>query len=148
MSDPIDLLLPRLQGVRRTGPGTWMARCPSHEDRLPSLSVREAPDGRVLINCFGGCGACDVVAALGLDFADLFPPRMEIAYGPPRTRDHVVPRIPAADALKLLDQESFYVWLVAEWLLSGKARVEEHIDDLRRSSARIGEIRRLWEMHQ
>ena len=33
-------------GGRRTG-GGWMARCPAHEDRTPSLSIRDA-DGTVL----------------------------------------------------------------------------------------------------
>jgi hypothetical protein len=32
-----------------------MACCPAHDDRNPSLSVRRAPDGRVLVHCFAGC---------------------------------------------------------------------------------------------
>ena len=50
-----------------------MARCPAHEDRRPSLSVRECDDGRVLINCLAGCGATEVLTAAGLNFSDLFP---------------------------------------------------------------------------
>ena len=50
-----------------------MARCPCHEDRYRSLKVTEAEDGRVLIKCFGGCTTEDVVQALGLTMADLFP---------------------------------------------------------------------------
>lgn len=68
-------LLDRLDGVRQTGPGRWIAKCPSHEDRSPSLSVRETDDSTVLIKCFGGCGAADVVAAVGLELRDLFPER-------------------------------------------------------------------------
>lgn len=71
----VDKLLQRLDGVRSTGRGQWIARCPSHEDRSPSLSVAEAADGRVLVHCFGGCAAADVVDAAGLTFADLFPER-------------------------------------------------------------------------
>jgi hypothetical protein len=71
---PIDLLLPRLDRVIGRGPGNWMACCPAHRDQSPSLSIRELDDGRVLIWCFGGCSAAEVVAAVGLDLADLFPP--------------------------------------------------------------------------
>ncbi len=70
MTAPVERLLARLEAVRRTGPDRWLARCPAHEDRRPSLSIREGDDGRVLIYDFAGCGAADVVAALGLDLAD------------------------------------------------------------------------------
>jgi hypothetical protein len=53
-----------------------MAACPAHEDRTPSLSIRELPDGRVLIHCHAGCGAADVLTAVGLAFSDLYPPSM------------------------------------------------------------------------
>lgn len=66
-------LLARLDRVRKTSPGEWVARCPAHDDRGPSLSIKEAADGRVLIHDFGGCSASDVLAALGLTFSDLFP---------------------------------------------------------------------------
>ena len=36
----VDVVLSRLERVRRSG-GSWVARCPAHEDRSPSLSVRE-----------------------------------------------------------------------------------------------------------
>ena len=35
-------ILDRLDGVRPTGDGRWIARCPAHDDRSPSLSIREA----------------------------------------------------------------------------------------------------------
>lgn len=63
-------LLSRLEGVRKSGRG-WMARCPSHQDNSPSLSVTEGDRG-LLIHCFAHCEKQDVVAALGLTMADLF----------------------------------------------------------------------------
>ncbi|MCC7409044.1 MAG: DUF3987 domain-containing protein, partial [Phycisphaeraceae bacterium] len=51
----------------------WMARCPAHEDRKPSLSIGEGDDGRALLHCHAGCEAGQVVAAIGLDLADLMP---------------------------------------------------------------------------
>jgi hypothetical protein len=68
----VDRVLDRLQKVRKSGEGRWMAKCPSHEDGGPSLSIREVDDGRVLIHCFAGCGAGDVLAAIGLRMSDLF----------------------------------------------------------------------------
>lgn len=73
---PLDVLLSRLEGVRKAGKG-WYARCPAHDDRRASLSVTEAPDGKVLVHCFAACPALDVVQAVGLSLADLFPQRIE-----------------------------------------------------------------------
>ncbi|MDD2349542.1 MAG: hypothetical protein PHS50_14945, partial [Kiritimatiellae bacterium] len=56
---------------RPNGERSWMARCPAHDDRNPSLSVSEGDGGRVLFNCFAGCAAEAVAAALGLKMADL-----------------------------------------------------------------------------
>jgi hypothetical protein len=70
---PVERILSHLQGVRRTGEGRWVARCPAHNDEHPSLSVREAPDGKVLLRCWAGCDTAAVLAALGLRWSDLFP---------------------------------------------------------------------------
>jgi hypothetical protein len=50
-------------GGRRSG-GTWMARCPAHDDREPSLAIADAKDGKVLVRCHAGCDQHDVIAAL------------------------------------------------------------------------------------
>jgi hypothetical protein len=63
-------LHPRLEGVRRSGSG-WIARCPAHRDRSPSLSICERK-GRVLLHCFAGCTVEEVCSALGIKMADLF----------------------------------------------------------------------------
>lgn len=49
------------------------ARCPAHDDHKPSLSIGQGEDGRVLIHCHAGCSPADVLAAVGLRPADLFP---------------------------------------------------------------------------
>jgi hypothetical protein len=68
-----DALLSRLDGVRRTGTGRWLARCPGHEDKSPSLSVREMDDGRILLHDFAGCAVEEILGAVGLGFDVLFP---------------------------------------------------------------------------
>jgi hypothetical protein len=63
-----------LEGLRRSGDG-YVARCPAHQDRTPSLSIRQGDDGRVLLHCWAGCGTEAVLDALGLEWGDLFPLR-------------------------------------------------------------------------
>jgi hypothetical protein len=50
-------------GGRKAGTA-WMARCPAHDDREPSLSIADARDGKVLVRCHAGCDQSDVIAAL------------------------------------------------------------------------------------
>jgi putative DNA primase/helicase len=50
-------------GGRKVG-AAWMARCPAHDDRAPSLSIADARDSEVLVRCHGGCDQRDVIAAL------------------------------------------------------------------------------------
>lgn len=69
---PLEAVLDRLEDVRGDA-GQLKARCPAHDDREPSLGVREAEDGRVLLTCRAGCKTPDVVAALHLAMSDLFP---------------------------------------------------------------------------
>jgi len=71
-----ELLLSRLEKVRQTGTGKWLARCPAHDDRSPSLSIRETDDGTVLLRCFASCSAAEIVESVGLQLSDLFPPRL------------------------------------------------------------------------
>jgi len=67
-------LLERLKGVKSSGDG-WVALCPSHGDRDPSLSVSIGRDGRTLVKCFAGCSTDGILAAAGLDWQALFPDR-------------------------------------------------------------------------
>jgi hypothetical protein len=91
-------LLGHLNGVRQTGAGRWIAKCPSHEDHSPSSSIRELDDGRLLIYDFGGCDTEAVLAAVGLTFNDLFErPLPDLPPAPAA--------IPARDLLVLLDHE-------------------------------------------
>lgn len=57
--------------ARPSGRDRWTGHCPAHEDRDPSLSIRVASEGRVLLYCFAGCPFEAIVAALGLEARDL-----------------------------------------------------------------------------
>lgn len=73
MSAPIDVVLQRLDKVKANGAGKWKACCPAHDDKDPSLSIREASDGKVLLHCWASCDTESIVAAIGLTIRDLFP---------------------------------------------------------------------------
>ena len=109
----IDIVLSRLAGVRKTGSGTWIAKCPSHQDRTPSLSLRQADD-RVLLHCFAGCGTDDILAALGLTFADVMPER--VSHHRPRMR----PAFPYADVLEILGYDVMQTAIAASEMAAGR----------------------------
>lgn len=67
-----------LDKVRPTGHSEWVACCPAHEDRSPSLAVKDNGDGRILLHCFAGCAAQAVLDAIGLTFADVLPERLSV----------------------------------------------------------------------
>lgn len=73
--EPLRALLSRLKGVKQYGDG-FMAVCPAHQDKSPSLSLSQAEDGRALLNCFAGCKPRDVLGAVGLEMRNLFPENM------------------------------------------------------------------------
>ena len=81
-TSPITVMLGRLEKVIDRGGGQYSALCPAHEDKSPSLSIRETED-RLLLHCFAGCDSNEIVAAVGLSLADLF--------NTPLTKDYVKP---------------------------------------------------------
>lgn len=109
-------LLSRLSGVRSTGRDRWIAKCPAHDDRSPSMTVRQLPDGRTLMYCFAGCETAAILDALGLTFSDLFPEPLT-RESLPRTRGG----IGAHEALACLRSESAVLAIMASDLASGQA---------------------------
>jgi len=55
---------------RPSGDG-WIACCPAHEDRSPSLRVVQG-DSAVLLHCYAGCSVEEIAQAMGLRMEDLF----------------------------------------------------------------------------
>jgi DNA polymerase I-like protein with 3'-5' exonuclease and polymerase domains len=50
-------------GGHRSGNG-WVAQCPLHDDRTPSLSISSGKNGKVLVHCHAGCNQRDVFIAV------------------------------------------------------------------------------------
>ena len=74
-------ILPRLDRVKETKQGQWLACCPAHQDREPSLALKELSDGMVMLHCWSGCDAREIVNAIGLDMRSLYPPMQESIQG-------------------------------------------------------------------
>ena len=60
----------------RSGKDEYQCLCPAHQDKTASLSIKNLPDERILIHCFAGCAANDILGAVGLTFDDIVPKRL------------------------------------------------------------------------
>lgn len=127
-----DALLTRLEGVKRTGDGRWLARCPAHEDRRASLTVRELGDGRVLAHCFAGCSIDEVLGAVGLGISALFPEKINVDAIRPERRP-----FPAADILRAVSVETMITALAAADMAAGKQIKPADMTRLRLAASRL-----------
>lgn len=130
---PVHRLLDRLGKVKPTGPGKYKACCPAHGDRNPSLTIRETDDGTVLIRCWAGCGAAEVMQAVGLEMKDLFPAKAPDARSPLRPGQRWIPR----DALEAVAHEALLVVIVAEDVHMGRTPTEADMQRLAQAAGRI-----------
>lgn len=129
----VDNLLQHLAKVKRTGDGRWLACCPAHADKSPSLSIRETDTGAILLHCFSGCTAHEIVSAVGLDMADLFPPREN---GDHFTKGERRP-FPAADCLRAIAGEAQLVLIAAADLQAGRIPTDADRARLALAASRI-----------
>ena len=132
----IETLLSRVDGARDTGHGKYIARCPAHEDKSPSLAIKECSDGKVLLKCFAGCETEDVLAAVGMTFSDVMPEKVgaEHSYRPQKW-------INAKDALATLDHEALVVSIIGADFLEHKEIDEDTWSRLAVSVSRINDTR-------
>ncbi len=123
----------RMDGVRQTAPGQWIAKCPGHDDNSPSLSVKETDDGTILIHCFAGCSAQQIVESVGLELSDLFPP-CETYSGPIKKRRNY-------KAAWLLSKHSFWILALATNSLERNEKLNEaDLASVRKARARILDV--------
>ncbi len=112
----IETLISRLDGVKETGHGKYVARCPAHDDKSPSLAIKECGDGRILIHDFAGCETEDVLSAIGLEFSDVMPERISTEHSYKRMRQP----FDARQVLATLDHESLVVSIIGADFLEHK----------------------------
>lgn len=124
-------LLSRLDGVRQIGKNTWIARCPAHDDKSPSLAMREVDD-RLLLHCFAGCSVLEVVSAVGLSLSELYPEKISLKGNRPLRKP-----FPATDILFALRNEILLVVMCLTDFMRGEAISVEDITRLNTSYLRI-----------
>lgn len=113
----------RLDGVKRAGKDSVIARCPAHSDKSPSLTVKDIGD-RLLVHCFAGCSSHDVVSSLGLELSDLFPERLE-------THRLIKKRFMPHDVIKCLAGETLFMVMCADALAKGEILPDSDLKRLR-----------------
>lgn len=130
-----EIVLPRLDGVKKSAAG-FMARCPAHADRNPSLSVSPGRDHPVVFHCQAGCDPADVVAALGLTWEEL---------STPRERD-TTEWTPAGPATAVYDYRDESGTLLFQVLRTATKDFRQRVPDLTAKSGwtwKLGDVRRV-----
>ncbi len=82
----IEQILTSLEGVRQIS-GGYIALCPAHNDRNPSLSIRDGDEG-VVLYCHAGCSINDVTSSMELNLSDLFHDNKGIKVHKYKQSDH------------------------------------------------------------
>lgn len=134
-TDVIGNILNRLEDVKPLGTDKWTALCPGHADTNPSLAVARGDDGRVLLKCWAGCAASEIVDGIGITLADLFERPLQ-HYRPGRMRI----RPDYKSLLELLSFESMVILMCCKPAMEGR-----QLDTVKQKSlARaVGNIQRI-----
>lgn len=133
-SNGLHMLLNCLEKVHEKPNGQYIARCPAHKDKTPSLAIREVSSGRVLLHCFAGCDPENILNAVGLTFSDLIP---ECSGNFKKERKPYF----AGDILQILDNESCLVYFCAKEILEGGKLNESEFNRLLLAVSRIRQAR-------
>jgi hypothetical protein len=128
----LDNFVSRLSKAKRTGKDSWIACCPAHDDKSPSMTVREAEDGKLLIHCFAECSVENIIGALGLGFDDIMPDRVSDEYRKARK----IPFSPS-DVLACIKSDSMIIYLAMCDLDKGIELSKERIINLKKAAGRI-----------
>jgi len=132
-----DKILPLLDKVKPKGENSWMACCPAHDDKNPSLVITEKDD-RVLIHCHSHhCSAADIVHAVGLEFSDLYPEQIKVEGARPIKKK----RFPAEAILEALADEFAITEIGLAVLANGGTLNEKAQARMKEASNRFTEAR-------
>lgn len=133
----------RLDHARPVGRGRWIARCPAHTDRTPSLSVTEGDDGRVLIYCHAECDPHAIVDAVGLDLSDLFPSKPNGEGSKTQRTCRMRCGLTVKEAVALLKRDALITAVAADNIARHVALTE---DDRKLLRDVVGRINNVWEV--
>lgn len=125
-------LLQRLDGLRDKGNGQFVAKCPAHEDHSPSLTLKVEADGTVLLHCFAGCTALEVVNAVGLTLGDLFPEPFEAPSRRPQWNHKAL--------METLGHEALVVIGAATKILDGYTLSLEELEEIKQARLKVAGV--------
>jgi hypothetical protein len=138
---PVDLVLSKLEGVRRFNRG-WRADSPCGNRSRGALSVAEADSGGVLLRDHSGYTVAEVCDAIGLKVSDLFP-TSERAQTPAARRENrrALALASVQSAAEVLAAEGMIVLSAVGWLLKGEVLPDSEAERLREAGRRIDAVR-------
>lgn len=132
-------LLNRLEKVKGSK-GRWTACCPAHGDKSPSLAITMLDDGRILLKCFAGCSAYEIVSAVGMDMTDLFPKETKLGYNSDNQSFKPAHRpFYATDLLKIIHFEALITSIAAFDVSQGRQISDGDRKRLKTAFERINE---------
>lgn len=126
----VEVLLSRLDKVKKTGKDSWRACCPSHRGTKQSLAIRD-DNGKVLIHCFAeGCSITDVLGAVGLSMEDV-QPKLHGEHKPMKRAFY------AGDVLQISREEIQIAYMISKKLIDGTASYND-TQRLLKCASRLG----------
>jgi len=133
----VDKILRLLDKVKKKGDNSWIARCPAHNDKNPSLVITER-ECMILLHCFSHqCDVSNIVHAVGLELSDLFSEQIKIEGSKPIRRK----RFPAEAILEALAEELVITEIGLAVLASGGTLNEKAQARMKKASNRFTEAR-------
>lgn len=117
----IENILSMLKKVKKSSAYSYRSICPAHKGNSQSLSIRVRDTGKVDIHCFAECQGADVMAAIGLTLADLYPDRIEPPIGLGKER-----RFNSYDVLAGIASESLIIAHLASELQTYPLNKADH----------------------
>jgi hypothetical protein len=134
----LQLLLPRLEGVLKTG-GGYRACCPNCGGKSRKLAIAEGDNGTLLITCFSCHDTSAVLAAIGMVMGDLFVKR-DLRTMTPAERSQLrqaalLPRWRAA--LEVITHEANVLLIAASKLGDGFALDDAELTRMRVAALRV-----------
>ena len=66
MANTAQPIIDRLEKVRQTSADTWRCQCPCGHAAPSQMTIKELPDGRVLIHCHAGHSPTDIMESIDL----------------------------------------------------------------------------------
>lgn len=67
-----EMIVPRLDQVKKIGRDRWKACCPAHDDKSPSFNFGISETGNILMKCWAGCSVESICSAVGVEMSSLF----------------------------------------------------------------------------